>query len=62
MSEDNQNQDAETQPTEAQTPAEPISDVSIQPNGFTPTNLPSEAPESPINAPSHTCPTKIDRN
>ena len=47
MSEDNQNQDAETQPTEAQTPAEPISDVSIQPNGFTPTNLPPEAPESP---------------
>lgn len=47
MSDDNQNQDAETQPTEAQTPAEPISDVSIQPNASTPTDLHPEAPESP---------------
>jgi hypothetical protein len=52
MSEDNQSQDAETQPTEAQTPAESISDVSIQPNTSTPTDLPPEAPESPINDPA----------
>ena len=42
----NQMQDVETQPTETQTPAEPISDVASQPDGSTPTNLPPTTPEA----------------
>ena len=46
-------------PEPAPTPVEPESN---QPNGSTPTDLPSEALESPISVPAHTCPTKIDQN
>ena len=48
-----QTQDVETQPTEAQTPATPVSEVSSQQNGSMPTDLPPEAPESPISDAPH---------
>jgi hypothetical protein len=44
---DDQSQDIATPPEEAQTHEVPISDVSSQSDGSTPTDLPTEAPESP---------------
>lgn len=53
MPDDNQTQDVATPPTpvnQPEIPETPVSDVSSQPNGSTPTELPPEAPESPVDA------------
>ena len=47
-------QDVAVSSNEVQTPEIPVSDVSIQPNGSTPNDLPPEAPGSPINDSSST--------
>ena len=62
MPDDNQSQDVATPPEEVQASEIPVSDIPSQPKGSMPTDLPPEAPESPISDVPHTCPTKIDRN
>jgi hypothetical protein len=61
---DNQNTSSEPvmeTPVQAPEPAPtPIEPESSQPNGSTPTDLPPEAPESPISDSAQSCPIKLE--
>jgi len=62
MSDNEQNQDITTSQEPSQSPEEFTLEPSIQSADSNPIVMPPEAPESPTNASTHTCPTKNGRN